>query len=485
MLKNTWKILPIFLGAFLFFSNSASAFSPYDQGTITGTVNMGNATYSQDAFNISGIVDSSSVNTMSLYFDGNIGSQSQAQIISNCPSAEITVSIYSNGASFVSSYNIPFVVGGIFNATSTIPAWHDFNFSGLTFTNLTGGNSPWTIQTGISGYSGCTLNQFSAEFGVGTSNSYISNFVTNATTVAPAIYFNGSPPPPTTSGSTTGQGVTASSTNPIIFQAPPFFDNANVPDFNLWQVCYYADVNNPIIASLTKDSSLNQGFFFNINYASSSPPLTTVDTTWYGVGATSSSQILINPEYFGTTVDKGCISITKHYPLAANNWQALASLWYYNNYTGQTYEIAETPILHFTINGGTKTNAFGEAPPPVLQCNFVISNTGVSTVDNVVNGIINGTCNVFSYLFQPKASDFNQFSGLWVSVRTKPPFGYFTASQASLNSFSTSSPTYNSSTLPSLAPLAALTSPIDAGLGFLTVISFLLWILYRIKAFTF
>ncbi len=88
------------------------------------------------------------------------------------------------------------------------------------------------------------------------------------------------------------------------------------------------------------------------------------------------------------------------------------------------FDSSTTPPTTYP-NGGTPAGTSNSGAPAVAtpQC-------------NQGNIIVSGICQVLSYLFMPKQADFTQFSGLYNNIKSKPPFGWFYQSVATMSGIS-------------------------------------------------
>jgi hypothetical protein len=164
---------------------------------------------------------------------------------------------------------------------------------------------------------------------------------------------------------------------------------------------------------------------------------------------------------------------------------AEATLWRYRPISGDEF-IATSSLLHFDILEGTPVEYVGELNNPEewkLSCEFYFSDTGVSGVDDTVNGIINGACKVAGWLAVPKQKDLTQFNDLWIILKTKPPFGWFTASSDTLGEFEASGEAEMD--LPDLDFLGTFKTILDGALALLITVSFLLFLFHRFRKFDF
>lgn len=257
-------------------------------------------------------------------------------------------------------------------------------------------------------------------------------------------------------------------TNATYFNDPPFTEGFLAPDFNNWWTCQNF---------VTGGSGANSYYWFGIYYGTSTLE-SYFDDSRDMLGTSTPFYLTV-----GSLPYNACNITSKSQSLTEDSWQAQVGLYRHSAFTGDNF-IASSSVLHFTVTSGTVTDFPNQEPLPEVHCSFDVSNTGVSAVDDVVNGLLNGGCKVLRFLFVPNQNDFTRFSNLWTSIKSKPPFGYFTLSASELSGLNASSTP--SSTPPSaLAYVSGFTTPIDYGLAFLAGGSFLLWGFYRLKNFHF
>lgn len=298
----------------------------------------------------------------------------------------------------------------------------------------------------------------------------------SVTSKAPAVFFNGVP---------SDLGTINLPDNQIIFQNPPFSDNMTVADFGNWQFCFNGYVHDPPIPSSawagSWTNSTNAGFYVRVAYGTSTPMAYDDVMTW-----SSGEPQYLNPYSPSYYSEPGrvelCSALPKKHDLPAGSYIAQANLWFYG-LDGESHYITSSEALHFTINGNASTTYANEIEKPQVTCNFTLSNTGVSTVDDVVNGTLNGACKILTYLLVPQQSDFQQFSGLWTAVKTKPPIGYFTNSETQIAGLSTS--TDATVVLPDIGLIGIFKTAIDAGIALLVGVSFLFFLWHRFRKFEF
>ena len=97
------------------------------------------------------------------------------------------------------------------------------------------------------------------------------------------------------------------------------------------------------------------------------------------------------------------------------------------------------------------------------------------------NWLSNSFCSVLAYLFVPSPSSFNQFFGLFDSIKNKPPVGYFYAVQSAMAELSSSStPAVAVSIYPDF--ITSIFSPVRTGLIIVLWIFLAFWIFHRIKS---
>jgi len=261
----------------------------------------------------------------------------------------------------------------------------------------------------------------------------------------------------------------ADSNNPIVWQEPPFTQNLQTPDFTNWWNCVYQD---------TGGSGSTRFYFLAVAYGTSTLSTYQDVTTFTNGTSTEVGYLPIN-----SLPLHECPITTKTNALSPGNYQAQAGLYLYSSFTHTTTFVASSTILSFTVTSGAPVSVPGQEVTQDIACSFVISDTGINTIDNVVNGVVNGTCKVLTWLIVPKQSDFTQFSSTWDGIKNKPPFGWFTVTSNSLGAFSTSTPA--TSTPASLNIISNFTRPVDYGLAFLVFLSFGFFIFHRFRKFNF
>lgn len=334
-----------------------------------------------------------------------------------------------------------------FEDLSTFPA--QLSLGNLTFTG-----SGSCINAGLFFYGGL-YSTYGASF------PYFGAFDQSGTTI-PYLTFNGNNFAPE-----------------ITFQNPPFQEGFESLDFQLWQTC---------VSLSTGNSGGGAGYYKVIGYGTSTPD-SFFDDTRYDYSPPSTTPFYY-PIY--SIPFNQCTSNTKANLLPPGDYVAEVGLYRHMPLSGDSF-VATSSLLSFTITAGPVQSLPGEAPPVAITCQYTPSNTGINTIDDVVNGTINGFCSVLTYLLIPSDTYLNNFSNLWTAIDNKPPFGYFssitgngnTTSPTTLSGFATSTASSATTSLPALAFWTFITVPLDLALALLVTISFMFWVFFRIKSFHF
>lgn len=450
-MEKLLKILTgtVFLvGVFIFFPSAVKASSPYDQTIYSSSAGL---EYSADAISKTASVNTASTTiysvTMRGYMSFPIGSDCDSvnwQIILYPTSNDFTynlnhVSIQYLGSELLSSKDLFFdfqQFGTPFNLKNSV-----FVFHFLPLASCSG--YPTLYLSGTSGNSSYfnTLNEY-----------YYGNPDYGLT---PYMIFN-----------STEDGDKDYSRNFVEFAEPPYTNGLITTDFRNWQVCY-----NLVTGTSGIGMGTTYGYYIAVSYGTSTPYGT---TDIFGNG---NFFIAVNslPEY-------SCVSVAKNNSSFAGDYVAQAG-FYYKSLGGTDSFIASSTVFSYTIASGTPVNYPLQDEPPNVACNFNVSNTGSSVVDDTVNGITNGGCKLLAYLFVPDKSVFSKFGNIWASVQRKPPLGYFTISTDALTEFSTSTPPTASITPVSLGVISNFVVPVDVMLATLVTMSFLFFLFHRFRKF--
>lgn len=264
---------------------------------------------------------------------------------------------------------------------------------------------------------------------------------------------------------------------PVYFKEPEFSDGFESADFANWWVC--VDLS-------TGSAGTSYGYFLNIGYGTSTV------TTWLDDTRVSTSTPLYYP--LDSLPKQECHTVPKGTDLPAGDYKAQASLFRHNEISGDAL-VASSTLINFSVIPGTKTTLPDSgAAQIVMVCQYDVSNTGVSTVDDTVNGIVNGGCQVLRYLFVPSQGDFQQFSKIWDRIKVKPPLGWFVTTSESLTAISeisSSTPVSNAdlaaakAELPDYSQLGFIWDVLDGGVAGLISFSFLMFLFNRLRHFDF
>ena len=93
-------------------------------------------------------------------------------------------------------------------------------------------------------------------------------------------------------------------------------------------------------------------------------------------------------------------------------------------------------------------------------------------------GIIgNAIRDVMAWLFVPDNLALNQFTGLWDTIKMKPPIGYFTASKTAFDSLHIASGSFALV----MSGVGGVTDPLKTGLTWILWLMLAFWILHRIR----
>lgn len=252
------------------------------------------------------------------------------------------------------------------------------------------------------------------------------------------------------------------SENWVIFSDPPFTNGMDTPDFKNWMTC---------INIVNGGAGSGYGYDVQIDYGTSTPS-GYHDSIHDNLGAYAP---------LGSLPEFECPVITKSATSSPGTYQAVASLYVHYPISGDHF-LASSSVFSFSIATGTIVDYPNQVPlMPNITCSFTISNTGVSAVDDTVNGVINGACKVLSYLTIPQQSSLNRFHDLWSGIEDKPPLGYFTQSKNAWNNYANST----SSQAVSLEGVSSISifSTLKTALAWLIWLVFGLWIFHRLRKF--
>jgi len=139
------------------------------------------------------------------------------------------------------------------------------------------------------------------------------------------------------------------------------------------------------------------------------------------------------------------------------------------NYTQTIY--ATSTQISWT-NTGENTGGFYEPPNAT-------STISESTINCEGNGVVaNSLCYVFKYLFVPSPDALSAWEGLWNTIKSKPPIGYFALFVAEISNLNTSStPAYQMADVSGISFFHDL----RIGLGFLFSLILLFYVVHRFK----
>jgi len=252
-------------------------------------------------------------------------------------------------------------------------------------------------------------NYFDFEFTAPYQDSSIGFYDIYDTIGVPKFYINSNSPE---ERSNIWQASTAT---PIVWASPPYNNGMNTPDFKNWQTCVFID---------TGGSGNTNSYFVSVAYGTST--LSSFLDLSYDDNNTTTADTYF-PIYSLPIIE--CPIQTKNATLTPDTYMAQAGLYRHSVFGGNEF-IASSSILSFSVATGTPVdfpNQFAGLTDTGIICDFSVSNTGVSAVDDVVNGVVNGGCGVLTWLFVPKAKDIPNWGELWGEVKNKPPLGYFTA----------------------------------------------------------
>lgn len=255
-------------------------------------------------------------------------------------------------------------------------------------------------------------------------------------------------------------------TNWVDFENPPFANGLITPDFNNWQVCYN------LATGAAGSNGINSGYEVIVSYGTSSPSLYT--------DKFSDSGFYMPVSHLP---DSGCMILPKHSTSSTGSLVAQAGL-YYRSLAGSYTFIASSSQISITIGSGDSVAFPGQEQKPDIQCVFDVSNTGVNTIDDVVNGIINGGCRLGVFLFVPDKNSFSRFSNVWLSIENKPPIGYFNVAKETVSGISTSTPATASitpATYSGVALLSVFVNPVDITLALLVSLAFVFFMFHRFR----
>lgn len=233
-------------------------------------------------------------------------------------------------------------------------------------------------------------------------------------------------------------------------------DASSTPDFANWSV-------NWATASTTVP-------YFTVNYGNPSSTLANWDSQYHDTsypGVASPGQDIL-PGASG--------EFPKSQPLAPGNYTA--QILMYDQPTRTL--LASSSPMNFNVATGSQVSAIGSTSPPE---NPAVNIDACANVSFTLVGVDFGYnfCRVMVFLFIPSDSSTGKFLTLWDTLKTKPPFGYFTESNTQLSSFSTSTPATVS--LVALGGIYSFVHPIDLGLSFLVVMAFVFFIYHRLRKF--
>lgn len=139
------------------------------------------------------------------------------------------------------------------------------------------------------------------------------------------------------------------------------------------------------------------------------------------------------------------------------------------NYTTTYY--ATSSAISWT-NTGENTQGFYEEPTSTLTISS-------STINCSGQGIFaDSLCYVFKYLFVPAPTVLSQWSGLWDTIKRKPPIGYFTVFMSELSGLNASgTPAY---AMPDVSNIQFFTD-LKVGVGTLLSLLLVFYVIHRFK----
>ena len=127
-----------------------------------------------------------------------------------------------------------------------------------------------------------------------------------------------------------------------------------------------------------------------------------------------------------------------------------------------------TEDVAYAVVGEATGSGWQGSMPSSASYNF--TNRDFGLLGNMFRDII-------VWLFIPDPTIFNQFGGLWDSVKAKPPVGYFTQVQTAFGSFAVASGSYYLA----MQDMGLITNPLRSALIWVLWLMFGFWIFQRIR----
>lgn len=151
--------------------------------------------------------------------------------------------------------------------------------------------------------------------------------------------------------------------------------------------------------------------------------------------------------------------------------------WARANIVQSSVNIATSSVINFQVAGTSAIDSFTQFTPTSAP---TATSTALTITCDPADGLFaNSFCKLFTYLFIPDPSVWDQFRSLQTDVEHKPPFGYWTVYK---NAFSSSTLAVGTSTI-SLPAIQTLTVFSDLRTGIQWVLYFVLGV-FIIKRFS-
>lgn len=261
--------------------------------------------------------------------------------------------------------------------------------------------------------------------------------------------------------------VGESTDSSITWAQPPFIVASTSPlsfsflgtDFSVWQ-----------LALTLQPRSTITGYYYKVLIGTST--MDTEDSLKTQVGVIPLSQEEFNNGfvYYSVPLNKNTVS-------APGNYIAKAFLFDENDAT-----ISSSSLLSLTIVAGATTtypSNFIKGKEQECPATDFALHLYAPPIDIDFG---RGFCKAYNFLFVPKEEDFTQFSLLWESIKTKPPFGYFTMQATELSELSTTTP---ATVLLDLSAFGSFKTAFDGAIALIIVTSFGLFLWRRFRTFDF
>lgn len=172
----------------------------------------------------------------------------------------------------------------------------------------------------------------------------------------------------------------------------------------------------------------------------------------------------------------GEVAISKGNLLSAGSWFAGGDL-----IVGTSTIKSTSPDIAFTIwgGGGYLENFYYEVPTSTWATSTLPIQITCDPTDDLFQYSL---CKLAAWLFVPKSTTLNKFSGLIEGIQNKPPIGYFYVIKSALEGFqSTSTKAFELNATSTGALATPVFTPLKTGLGFGLWLTFGFWLFGRIR----